>query len=66
MKLLAAFSFQFGLMISFGVNYENRLYFVLDMPFFWIQIIMFKIKKKNGTLHHQRALQNKQSLAKHS
>lgn len=46
MKLLAAFSYQFGLMISFGVNYENRLYFVLDMPFFWIQIIMFKIKKK--------------------
>lgn len=46
MKLLATFSYQFGFLISFGVNYENRLYFVLDMPFFWIQIIMFKIKKK--------------------
>jgi len=45
MKLHLYFNWQIGFLISFGVNYENRLYICFDLPFVWIQILTFKINK---------------------
>jgi len=33
---------QFGLMVTWGKNYEGRLYFSIDLPFVWIQIFLTK------------------------
>ena len=31
---------QIGLMVTWGKNYEGRLYFSIDLPFVWIQIFL--------------------------
>ncbi len=45
MKVQAWYYNQIGLMITWGVNYENRKYVSLDIPFFIIQILGSKPKR---------------------
>ncbi len=45
MKILIYTNWQIGFLISFGFNYERRFYISIDMPFFWIQVLTFKINK---------------------
>lgn len=39
-------SWQIGAMLSIGVNYENRLYLCIDLPFVWIQLFIRKLKNR--------------------
>ena len=40
------FSWQIGLMITFGVNFQKRAYITIEIPFVMIQIFLFKYNKK--------------------
>lgn len=40
------FAYQIGFMLSIGVNYENRLYLCVDLPFVWMQIFIKQLKNR--------------------
>jgi len=46
MNIYFYFSWQIGLMLSVGKQYEHRLYLTIEIPFCIIQILWFKPKKK--------------------
>jgi hypothetical protein len=48
MKIIVFTSWQFGLMLSFGKNYEKRRYITIELPFFVIQILFKRPKTSNG------------------
>jgi hypothetical protein len=48
MKILVFTNWQFGLMLSFGTNYERRKYLTLELPFLVIQILFKPPKISNG------------------
>ena len=39
-------SWQIGVMLSIGVNYENRLYLCIDLPFVWVQLFIRKLNNR--------------------
>jgi len=50
MKIHIWYNGQFGLMISWGTQFEGRKYISLDLPFLIIQILGKRPKKLNGRI----------------
>jgi hypothetical protein len=48
MKVIVFTNWQFGLMLSFGENYEKRKYLTIEILFLVIQILFKTPKIKNG------------------
>jgi hypothetical protein len=47
MKISVFTNWQFGIMISFGKNYEKRKYLTIELPFLVIQILFKAPEMKN-------------------
>lgn len=56
MKAYFYFSWQIGLMISFGTNYERRFYVCLEFPFFYIQLLWL-IPEKRGEKRKEKEIE---------
>jgi hypothetical protein len=50
MKILVFTNWQFGIMLSFGTNYEKRKYLTIELPFLVIQILFKPPKNSKGEI----------------
>ncbi len=48
MKILLFTNWQFGIMVSFGTNYEKRKYLTIEFLFLVIQVLFKPPKISNG------------------